>query len=287
VRHWTEIMYDLFFPDQGLGAIDVFDVRAGKAHRFVTLKDKSPYELEWSPDGQTLFTMYGQRGANFKRGQIGFISPTRGDIDPISRDTNRYSTLTLSADGRTLATVLTKRSANIYILAGNDSGEVKPLLSRANDIVAFNWTADGNLLVTDSGHLFASRASGETCFLLAIPVAPPASHAQLVEVYIHELDPKQEGAIAASRTPPWLLSGWGCRGRRLSRGIMVTVPYCLDSCRRTTSESECPRSIPSLFPSGDQWNNEICSDLKFVIRWPTEPSSGCTQMLSTPFSRIV
>jgi hypothetical protein len=24
--------------------------------------------------------------------------------------------------------------------------------------------------------------------------------------------------IAASRTPPWLASGWGCRGRRLSRG---------------------------------------------------------------------
>jgi serine/threonine protein kinase len=23
--------------------------------------------------------------------------------------------------------------------------------------------------------------------------------------------------IAASRTPPWLPSGWGCRGRRLSR----------------------------------------------------------------------
>ena len=24
--------------------------------------------------------------------------------------------------------------------------------------------------------------------------------------------------IAASRTRPWLVSGWGCRGRRLSRG---------------------------------------------------------------------
>jgi len=24
-------------------------------------------------------------------------------------------------------------------------------------------------------------------------------------------------ATAASRTPPWLPSGWGCRGRRLSR----------------------------------------------------------------------
>src|SRR5438094_3555862 len=25
-----------------------------------------------------------------------------------------------------------------------------------------------------------------------------------------------KGAIAASRTPPWLASGWGCRGRHLS-----------------------------------------------------------------------
>jgi hypothetical protein len=25
-----------------------------------------------------------------------------------------------------------------------------------------------------------------------------------------------EAATSASRTPPWLPSGWGCRGRRLS-----------------------------------------------------------------------
>ena len=99
----------------------MFDVRAGKAHRFVTLKDKLPFELKWSPDGRTLFAMYGQQGANF-RGQIGFFSGTGADIEPITRDTNGYAGLTLSADGRTLATVLTKRSANIYILAaaGND-----------------------------------------------------------------------------------------------------------------------------------------------------------------------
>ncbi len=68
---------------------------------------------------------------------------------------------TLSADGRTLATVLTKRSANIYILSGNDSGGVKPLLSHANDIIAFNWTADGNLLATDSGRLLKLAVDGK------------------------------------------------------------------------------------------------------------------------------
>jgi hypothetical protein len=62
-----------------------------------------------------------------------------------------------------LATVLTKRSANIYILpaAGNDSGVAKPLLSQRNDIFTFNWTADGDLLATDSGRLLKIGMDGK------------------------------------------------------------------------------------------------------------------------------
>ena len=159
----NEITYSLRLIEQGLGAIDIFDVRAGKARRFLTVKDKFPYELKWSPDGRTLFTDYVQRGANFSRGQIGFFT-AGGDIDPITRDTNRYDTLTLSGDGRTLATVLTKRFANIYILAaaGNDSGEAKSLLSQANDIITFNWTADGNLLATEFGRLLKLGVDGKS-----------------------------------------------------------------------------------------------------------------------------
>jgi serine/threonine protein kinase len=157
----NEIVYSLSEP--GLGAINVFDVRAGKAHRLVTLKGKFLDELKWSPDGRTLFVMYAQGIENFGRDQIGFFFGTGGDIEPITRDTNRYAGLTLSADGRTLATVLTKRFASIYILAaaGNDSGEAKPLLSQANDIIAFNWTADGNLLATDHGHLLKLSVDGK------------------------------------------------------------------------------------------------------------------------------
>jgi serine/threonine protein kinase len=158
----NEITYSLILVEQGLGEIDIFDIRAGKAHRFVTLKSKFLYELKWSPDGRTLFAMYGQRGANFGQGQIGFFA-AGGDIDPITRDTNRYATLTLSGDGRTLATVLTKRFANIYILAaaGNDSGKTKPLLSQANDIIAFNWTADSNLLATEFSRLLKLGVDGK------------------------------------------------------------------------------------------------------------------------------
>jgi hypothetical protein len=79
----------------------------------------------------------------------------------------------------------------------------------------------------------------------------------------------------------------GMSGSLQGEEVLVAVLYCLDSCRRTTSESEWPRSMPSFFPSGDQWNESICSDVKFVIRWPAEPSRGCTRTLSTPFSRMI
>src|ERR1700691_4092688 len=101
------------------------------------------------------------------------------------------------------------------------------------------------------GTKLASRPSGEMRFLLVIPAQPPASPARLVEVYTEETDPKQESAIAASHTPLWLVSGWGCRGRGLSRargrpssdyflladlpgvdGHASTIPtYCLRFCR--------------------------------------------------------
>jgi len=50
----NEIIYDMYLPEQKLSAIDVFDVRAGKAHRLMTPKGKFPSELKWSPDGRTV-----------------------------------------------------------------------------------------------------------------------------------------------------------------------------------------------------------------------------------------
>ena len=52
---------------------------------------------------------------------------------------------------------------------------------------------------------------------------PPAESVQLVGVYTQELDPKQEGAIAASRTRPWLASGGECQRRRVGRNTTVST----------------------------------------------------------------
>jgi Tol biopolymer transport system component/predicted Ser/Thr protein kinase len=162
-----EIFYSLFLPEQSIGAIDAVDVSTGKSHRFAIFGDKFTYEIRWSPDGHTLFARYLRTGANLNW-QIGFVRSTGGDIKPVTRDTNRYTTLTLSADGRTLATVLGRSYATISVLskAGGAFGEPRPLLSQSNEYTpewsVLIWGADGNLLVSNGGHLLKLGVDGKS-----------------------------------------------------------------------------------------------------------------------------
>jgi eukaryotic-like serine/threonine-protein kinase len=159
-----EISYSLYSVERGIGAIDTLDVHTGKSHRLGTFNGKVPRWIHWSPDGHTLFANYS--GASSNKGQIGFLSGTGGDIEPITRDTNNYTTLTLSADGRTLATVLARSYATVYILleGGHRFGEPRPLLSQTNEFdesSALGWSAEGNLLVSNPGRLSRLRADGK------------------------------------------------------------------------------------------------------------------------------
>src|SRR5690348_13125288 len=61
------------------------------------------------------------QGPNFNRRQIGYVALSDGQLHPISRDINSYATLSLSADGKTLATVQQKVVSNFYPLPGKGS----------------------------------------------------------------------------------------------------------------------------------------------------------------------
>jgi serine/threonine protein kinase len=158
-----EIALTRFQPDQALGGIDLFDLGSQKTSRLVTFSDKAPFELKWLPDGRGILVDYQQAGPSFSRAQIGFIPSTGGQIQPITRDTNRYATLTLSADGKTLASVQVKITQNLYLLpgTGGQSADSKPVFPQGQEVRGFGWAADGGLLVTDGPRLLRLAADGK------------------------------------------------------------------------------------------------------------------------------
>jgi eukaryotic-like serine/threonine-protein kinase len=150
-------------PGNNLGGIDLVDLDTGNAHPLTVFSDKLPTEMKWSPGGRGIFIVYSAGGPNFARGQIGFLPNTGQRFQPITRDTNGYTTLTVSADGRILATVQTKTSHDVYIVpgAGTQSAQVSALPSPGVDVRRLTWSGDGNLLASDGARLWQIGADGK------------------------------------------------------------------------------------------------------------------------------
>jgi serine/threonine protein kinase/Tol biopolymer transport system component len=169
----SEIAREVARPGNAMGGVDVVEADTGKAHRLAVFDDKQPRDLSWSPDGRGIFVDYSPKGPNFVRrqggqwilgGQIGFLSSTGREFEPITRDTNSYRSLTVSADGTSLATVQTKTWNSGYLLtgAGSASAKLEALPSEARDMLSLNWTADGKLLGTDGARLWTEELGGKS-----------------------------------------------------------------------------------------------------------------------------
>jgi serine/threonine protein kinase len=164
----NQIAYQLVQPGAATGGIELFDLETGNTRRLATFNDKYVTGLSWLPDGRQILVNYWTQPDAY-RGQIGWMSSTGGDIHPITRDANRYDGVASSADGRTLATVQTKITNNLYLLpgAGSKSPQPEPLSLQGRNFIGVNWvdvnwTADGKLLASDGPRLWKIEAGGES-----------------------------------------------------------------------------------------------------------------------------
>jgi Tol biopolymer transport system component len=109
------------------------------------------HEILWLPTGQGLLALYRRKGPSYQRFQIGIIPRTGGQIQPVTRDTNGYSALTLSADGKTAATVQLRVNRSLSLLPGSGKqGNAAIQTLSAQDVDSATWSADGKLLVSDA-----------------------------------------------------------------------------------------------------------------------------------------
>jgi len=172
----NEIAEGRLQPDNALGGIDVLDVTSGKARSVARFDDKRVFELAWLPDGHGLLMMYIAK--RIGRGQIGFVSVPGWKFQSLTRDTNAYLTLTLSADGKSLATVQAKVIRELDLLPSSGSQESAPgqALVQEQPINGFNWTADGALLLEERDDIVKIGADGSARkMLISDPALLPSS----------------------------------------------------------------------------------------------------------------
>ena len=118
------------------------------------------FAVVWQAEGGRLIVEYSQKGPNPDRRQIGMLSPSGGKVQPITRDTNSYSGLSLSADGKTAATVQMKRTRTLAILPASGLSGTAAAMSEIENVSAFDWSLDGNLIVSDGSGLLQVRPDG-------------------------------------------------------------------------------------------------------------------------------
>lgn len=123
-----------------LSTMRLFDIDTGKMERIAGFQDKRILRIQWLANGKGLLCLYQDKSTG-PRFQIGLISYPGGNFVPVNKDTTSYATLTLSADGKTLATVQEKNLRNFYVMpaAGTGSNLPNAALAQERSIDDFAW----------------------------------------------------------------------------------------------------------------------------------------------------
>jgi Tol biopolymer transport system component len=143
------LAYPLVSSGNALAFIETFDVASKQVATFASLASNLVFELSWLPDARSLLVVYSTKGPHMEQAQIGLLT-SDGKLRPVTRDTSRYATLTLSADSRSAATVQVKTTRSLEIVpAPGPSSATAKSLTLVSDPRAMEWTPDGKLLVSD------------------------------------------------------------------------------------------------------------------------------------------
>ena len=132
-------------PGDALTGLMAVDAVTGQQH-LVLSSDSALANPTWLPDGRGLLALERTRSSNFNLQQIVYVVYPEGRIDPLTRDTNNYSDLSVAATGQVLATVLSEGRWNLEVMSATSGGADAHPVVPAGVFTNFTWTRDGRLI---------------------------------------------------------------------------------------------------------------------------------------------
>ena len=129
------------------------DVASGRQKVIFNSNEQFFQDPTWLPDSSGLLGLSSGPGSNYRTTQISFLSYPEGKLFPITRDTNNYGGLSISADGRVLATIQSEARWSLFVMPGSVSSADARRLTATDADTNFTWTNDGQLVDDQSAVL--------------------------------------------------------------------------------------------------------------------------------------
>jgi serine/threonine protein kinase/Tol biopolymer transport system component len=156
------IAYILAAGQDAQGTVRTIELASGQNQALATLTDKFASSIAWMPDGRGLMLVYTDRSTGFQRSQLGFLSFPEAQFHALTNDTSGYQTLSISADGRSIAAMQRQGSASIVLLPSSGQGNATtvPNIPNGEGIRDVLWDKDGNLLIVGTHQILRTSLDG-------------------------------------------------------------------------------------------------------------------------------
>src|SRR5580658_172016 len=221
------IAYILATGQDAQGTVRTIELASGKNQPLATLTDKFASSIAWMPDGRGLMLVYTDRSTGFQRSQLGFLSFPEAQFHALTNDTSGYQTLSISADGKSIAAMQRQGSASIVLLPSSGQGNATtvPNIPNGEGIRDVLWDKNGNLLIVAAHQIL--RISPDGSHQVTVVTDPNA-------MILHAAACLNGGPIVVNwygrdghnTTDMWRLDADGSHPRQISQGADDEAPAC-------------------------------------------------------------
>ncbi|HUC42286.1 MAG TPA: protein kinase [Candidatus Micrarchaeaceae archaeon] len=150
--------------DGHLSEFDQIDIATGKASVLATSADRAVFDGVWMPDDTGVLNLYRGQESGYSRQQIGFISAGSQKFSQITKDTSTYATITVSGDGRNIASVQQREYTGLYVFPAAGTAKELPQPALPPDKVGevFDWSGNDAFYLPVNSKFFRTSKDGSS-----------------------------------------------------------------------------------------------------------------------------
>ena len=210
-----------------IGAFMAIDPATGQERTVGIVADRIYHGPVWMPDGTALLVTANQLASGNIQEQIGYVNYLSGEYRALTADTNDYSDLSVSEDGKTLVALQSRVRFSLGVAPAGQPDQLHAIALESNSPISrWKWMTDGRLIIPQAGDLKAVDVNGGESTIFSDPKHFPDQVAVCGKgqyVVFRLL-----GRTSTASANLWRVDINGANQRQVTTGINDREPSCAE-----------------------------------------------------------